>query len=158
MRNERGAWNFGLNAYWSRQTVCVEGGGGRGFHSKRGNQYSPCPRIDVKYFLILALITCIRTGLTITITENGRVIGSARAHPSPSPLFFFFVQRAFNVYDQGPFIRAPIILLVHSSRRRMNIHRVDRHDSISQRYKRASIRALFIYYSSRYTNIIILAE
>lgn len=40
MRNERGAWNFGLNAYWSRQTVCVEGGGGRGFHSKRGNQYS----------------------------------------------------------------------------------------------------------------------
>lgn len=94
MRNERGAWNFGLNAYWSRQTVCVEGGGeGGDFIRKGGINIPRCPRIDVKYFLILALITCIRTGLTITITENGRVIGSARAHPSPSPLFFFFRAR-----------------------------------------------------------------
>lgn len=96
MRNERGAWNFGLNAYWSRQTVCVEGGGREGISFEKGESIFPvCPRIDVKYFLILALITCIRTGLTITITENGRVIGSARTHPSPSPLFFFFVRESF---------------------------------------------------------------
>lgn len=129
-----------------------------GFSFEKGESIFPCPRIDVKYFLILALITCIRTGLTIAVTENGRVIGSARAHPAPSSPFFFPYERAFNVYDPGPFIRPPIILLVHSSRRRMNVHRVDRHDSISQKYKLYLfiihlVTRLLLFYPNRFLPI-----
>lgn len=121
---------------------------------------SPCPRIDVKYFLILALITWIRTGLTITVTENGRVIGSARARLTTPPSFFFslppsYERELLTCTIRGHLSDHRLFFHVHSSRRRMNIHRLDRYPKeIWTGFDSGSIYLLFIslheyYYSSR---------
>lgn len=51
--------------------------------SRRGINI-PCPRIDVKYFFILALITCSRTGPTISGKWKSLIL--VRAHPFFPPL------------------------------------------------------------------------
>lgn len=133
----------------------------RKFSLEKGESMcSPCPRIDVKYFLILALITWIRTGLTITVTENGRVIGSARARLTTPPSFFFslppsYERELLTCTIRGHLSDHRLFFHVHSSRRRMNIHRLDRYPKeIWTGFDSGSIYLLFIslheyYYSSR---------